>query len=110
MGAPIGWGAPAWLSLGWVRGGRGLGWVCVWSWGSSGLGGANRRTTSAPPRQVPGRADPEARFSHFKSPQQRSIWAAKPVNSEQDSCSQENRRIMNLMAHENTPIQLATHS
>ena len=57
--------------------------------------GVNRRTTSAPPGQNhPAGRGPEARLSRPKSPQQRSDQARKPANSEQDSCSLVQQRVV----------------
>jgi hypothetical protein len=48
---------------------------------------AIRRTTSAPPGKLPGRAWPKKAASTAQSVQQCSVCSALPVDSEQHDCS-----------------------
>jgi hypothetical protein len=66
-------------------------WVSIWLWSLRVLRGFARRQ---PPQRLspaaqncPAGPPPKARQSRFKSPQQRSNEAEKPVISEQESCS-----------------------
>src|SRR5437763_1137550 len=68
-----------------------ISWASIWLWTlgfSEVLREAIRRTASAPPRKkCPAGPSPKAGQSRFKSPQQRSSQAEKPVISEQENCS-----------------------
>ena len=88
MQAPVACEIQAWRSFGQLSGAQPSAWIWAWSWDPLKL---MRRH---PPHHLspawakhPAGLDPEAGLGRSKSPQQRSVQAGKPVNSEQVSCS-----------------------
>src|SRR5260221_1879817 len=88
MQAPVACEIQAWGSFEQLSGAQPSAWIWTWSWDPLKL---MRRH---PPHHLspawakhPAGLDPEAGLGRSKSPQQRSVQAGKPVNSEQVSCS-----------------------
>src|SRR6266404_2883245 len=88
MQAPVGGEIQAWRSFEQLSGAQPSAWIWAWSWDALML------IRRYPPNQLrpawakhPAGLDPEAGLGRSNSPQQRSVQAGKPVNSEQVSCS-----------------------
>src|SRR5258708_38874990 len=88
MQVPVACEILAWRSFGQLSGAQPSAWIWAWSWDPLKLMRRNPPHHLSPAwAKHPAGLDPEAGLGRSKSPQQRSVQAGKPVNSEQVSCS-----------------------